>query len=107
MMAGGSRALTTNEMGRLELWIANLFFRLCPSICWRGFEVDLEQVDDWLGQFEKLITFGRQGLFAHDNAHHALYMAYCAVDCMQSNGGFQWDQWKEFRHEFESHVVED
>jgi len=73
----------------------------------RGFEVDLEQVDDWLGQFENLLTFGRQGLFAHDNAHHALYMAYCAVDCMQSDGKFLWDRWKEFRHEFESHVVED
>lgn len=73
----------------------------------RGFEVPLAQVDDWLGQFENLVTFGRQGLFAHDNAHHALYMAYCAVDCMESDGKFQWDRWKEFRHEFESHVVED
>ncbi len=73
----------------------------------RGFEVPLAQVDDWLGQFENLVTFGRQGLFAHDNAHHALYMAYCAVDCMESNGKFQWARWKKFRHEFESHVVED
>jgi protoporphyrinogen oxidase len=73
----------------------------------RGFEVHLAKVDEWLGQFENLVTFGRQGLFAHDNAHHALYMAYCAVDCMQSEGTFQWDRWKQFRHEFESHVVED
>jgi protoporphyrinogen oxidase len=73
----------------------------------RGFEVDLAQVDNWLGQFENLVTFGRQGLFAHDNAHHALYMAYCAVDCMRSDGRFKWDRWQEFRHEFESHVVED
>jgi protoporphyrinogen oxidase len=73
----------------------------------RGFEVDLMQVDDWVGQFENLVTFGRQGLFAHDNAHHALYMAYCAVDCMQSDGQFKWDRWQEFRYEFESHVVED
>ena len=73
----------------------------------RGFEIPLAQVDDWIGRFENLATFGRQGLFAHDNAHHALYMAYCAVDCMESDGEFQWDRWKEFRHEFESHVVED
>jgi protoporphyrinogen oxidase len=73
----------------------------------RGFEVDLAQVDNWLGQFENLVTFGRQGLFAHDNAHHALYMAYCAVDCMESDGQFKWDRWQEFRQEFESHVVED
>jgi protoporphyrinogen oxidase len=73
----------------------------------RGFEVHLAQVDDWIGQFENLVTFGRQGLFAHDNAHHALYMAYCAVDCMQSDRTFQWDRWEGFRHDFESHVVED
>jgi protoporphyrinogen oxidase len=73
----------------------------------RGFEVDLAQVDDWVGKFENLVTFGRQGLFAHDNAHHALYMAYCAVDCMQSDGQFRWDRWQKFRQEFESHVVED
>jgi hypothetical protein len=73
----------------------------------RGFEVYLAHVDNWLGQFENLVTFGRQGLFAHDNAHHALYMAYCAVDCMLSDGQFKWDRWQEFRLEFESHVVED
>jgi protoporphyrinogen oxidase len=73
----------------------------------RGFEVDLARVDDWLGQFENLVTFGRQGLFAHDNAHHALHMAYCAVDCMQKDGGFQRDRWQEFRRKFEAHVVED
>jgi protoporphyrinogen oxidase len=73
----------------------------------RGFEVNLALVDDWVGQFENLVTFGRQGLFAHDNAHHALYMAYCAVNCMQNDGQFQWDRWQEFRHQFEAHVVED
>jgi len=73
----------------------------------RGFEADLALVDDWVGQFKNLVTFGRQGLFAHDNAHHALYMAYCAVDCMQNDGQFKWDHWQKFRHEFESHVVED
>jgi len=73
----------------------------------RGFEVDLGKVDDWVGQFKNVVTFGRQGLFAHDNAHHALYMAYCAVNCMRSDGGFQRDRWDEYRREFESHVVED
>ena len=72
-----------------------------------GFEVDLAQVDDWVGQFENLVTFGRQGLFAHDNAHHALYMAYCAINCMQTAGDFQWDRWQKYRQEFEAHVVED
>ena len=73
----------------------------------RGFEVDLAQVDNWIGQFENLVTFGRQGLFAHDNAHHALYMAYCAVNCMHGDGEFDWDRWQKHRQQFESHVVED
>ncbi|HEY6392253.1 MAG TPA: FAD-dependent oxidoreductase [Bryobacteraceae bacterium] len=73
----------------------------------RGFEAGLGKVDGWAGGFRNLVTFGRQGLFAHDNAHHALYMAYCAVNCMRSDGEFQWERWKEYRREFESHVVED
>ena len=36
-------------------------------------------MDRWLGELERLLTFGRQGLFVHDNTHHALYMAYAAV----------------------------
>jgi len=73
----------------------------------RGFENDFALLDDWVQSFQNLVTFGRQGLFAHDNAHHALHMAYCAVDCLNSAGEFQWDQWRAYRQEFESHVVED
>jgi protoporphyrinogen oxidase len=73
----------------------------------RGFENDFALLDDWVGGFENLVTFGRQGLFAHDNAHHALHMAYCAVDCLNSAGEFQWDRWRSHRQDFERHVVED
>ncbi len=55
----------------------------------KGFETDFAQVDEWIGQFHNLVTFGRQGLFAHDNAHHGLYMSYCAVDCLDGEAGFQ------------------
>ncbi len=73
----------------------------------RGFENDFTLLDDWVAGFENLVTFGRQGLFAHDNAHHALYMAYCAVDCLGNAGEFQWDRWRKYRQDFEKHVVED
>jgi protoporphyrinogen oxidase len=73
----------------------------------RGFEPDFALLDGWLERFENLVTFGRQGLFAHDNTHHALHMAYCAVDCLDSTGEFQWNRWRTYRREFESHVVED
>jgi protoporphyrinogen oxidase len=73
----------------------------------RGFENDFALLDDWVGGFENLVTFGRQGLFAHDNAHHALHMAYCTVDCLNSAGEFQWDRWRSHRQDFERHVVED
>lgn len=73
----------------------------------QGFEADFALLDDWVGRFDNLVTFGRQGLFAHDNAHHALHMAYCAMDCLSTTGEFQWERWRAHRRDFESHVVED
>lgn len=72
-----------------------------------GYEVDFATMDQWLGELEGLLTFGRQGLFAHDNTHHALYMAYAAVECFAPSGHFDGDLWHEFRRLFEAHVVED
>jgi protoporphyrinogen oxidase len=71
-----------------------------------GYEEPLQRLDDWIGSFSGLLTYGRQGLFAHDNTHHALYMAYCAVDCLV-DGEFDEDRWQGYRKEFETHVVED
>ena len=73
----------------------------------RGYEVSFDRLDQWLRQIDGLLTFGRQGLFAHDNTHHALYMAYCAVDCLDENGRFDRERWQQFRRVFETHVVED
>jgi protoporphyrinogen oxidase len=72
-----------------------------------GYESRFALIDEWLNGFENLITFGRQGLFAHDNTHHALFMAYSAVDCLDANGAFDRERWLQFRRQFESHVVED
>jgi protoporphyrinogen oxidase len=73
----------------------------------QGYETHFNSLDEWLSQHERLLTFGRQGLFAHDNTHHALFMAYSAVDCFQPDGFFDHQRWKEFRKVFETHVVED
>jgi protoporphyrinogen oxidase len=72
-----------------------------------GYETYFNQLDDYLSQQERLLTFGRQGLFAHDNTHHALYMAYRAVDCLDAQGKFDFLKWQNYRKIFESHVVED
>jgi hypothetical protein len=53
-----------------------------------------------------LLSYGRQGLFAHDNTHHALAMAYAAVDCLEGASFDDW-KWARYRREFETHVVED
>jgi hypothetical protein len=61
----------------------------------------------WLREVEGLLTFGRQGLFTHDNTHDTLAMAYAAVGCLHPDGEFDHARWAEYRKEFETHVVED
>jgi protoporphyrinogen oxidase len=73
----------------------------------KGYEEYFNPLDQWLNQIDQLLTFGRQGLFAHDNTHHALYMAYAAVDCLDGNGRFNRERWQSFRRIFDGHVVED
>jgi hypothetical protein len=73
----------------------------------RGYEAAFGALDGHLDEFTNLLTFGRQGLFAHDNTHHALSMAYAAADCVEWEGRFDHARWKECRRGFESHVVED
>jgi protoporphyrinogen oxidase len=72
-----------------------------------GYEKYLEPMDKWLEGIDGLLHYGRQALFAHDNTHHALYMAYAAVDCFGADGSFDEARWQEFRRVFETHVVED
>ncbi|MDX1394429.1 MAG: FAD-dependent oxidoreductase [Gemmatimonadota bacterium] len=71
-----------------------------------GFERHFETLDAWASDLPDLVSFGRQGLFAHDNTHHALAMAYAAVDCLRE-GRFDRSRWARYRREFETHVVED
>ena len=87
--------------------IATRRVRQAYPIYGRGYEAHFNPLDQWLERIDGLLTFGRQGLFAHDNTHHALYMAYSAVDCLDESGCFDRERWRSFRRIFDSHVVED
>jgi len=71
-----------------------------------GFEEPLAQLQEWLAGFPDLVSFGRQGLFVHDNTHHALFMARCAAECLTGTG-FDHARWREYLEIFATHVVED
>jgi protoporphyrinogen oxidase len=72
-----------------------------------GYEKYFEIVDSWVDGLEGILSFGRQGLYVHDNTHHAIYMAMSAVSCLQEDAGIDIAAWKQERKIFESHVVED
>jgi protoporphyrinogen oxidase len=73
----------------------------------RGFEACFDAIDGWLAKRDGLLSFGRQGLYAHDNTHHALFMAQAAVACLGDDGRFDRARWADFRRVFDTHVVED
>jgi protoporphyrinogen oxidase len=72
----------------------------------RDFAEPFHELDQAIGALPRLLSFGRQGLFAHDNTHHALAMAYAAADCLD-DGRFDDARWSDYRREFEKHVVVD
>lgn len=72
----------------------------------RGYEASFARLDAWATDLPGLLTFGRQGLFAHDNTHHALFMAYSAVECLR-DGRVDPALWAARRAIFDTHVVED
>jgi protoporphyrinogen oxidase len=72
----------------------------------RGYESHFARVDAWVSDLDGVLSFGRQGLYAHDNTHHALFMAGAAVECMK-NGNVDRQAWQRYRQLFERHVVED
>jgi protoporphyrinogen oxidase len=72
-----------------------------------GYEKNFSQVDQWVDGLNGVLSFGRQGLYVHDNTHHAIYMAQAAVKCLRPDGSIDKDAWHAQRKIFESHVVED
>jgi protoporphyrinogen oxidase len=73
----------------------------------RGYADHLRGLDEWVGRLPRVTTFGRLGLFAHDNTHHALAMAYDAVDALVATGRWDAEAWAAARSRFATHVVED
>ncbi|GMU79642.1 MAG: amine oxidase [Acidimicrobiia bacterium] len=73
----------------------------------RGFAERFAAVDGWLAEQQHLVTFGRQGLFAHDNAHHALAMGWALAECLRPDGSLDRQRWRQAREGFRAHVVED
>lgn len=72
-----------------------------------GYRVAFDALDRWAGTLEGLVTFGRQGLFVHDNTHHTMAMAYALADCLRVDGTLDRAAWAAARKGFESNVVED
>jgi protoporphyrinogen oxidase len=73
----------------------------------RGYKENFDRIEEWLEGIEGLVSYGRQGLFAHDNTHHALAMAYALDECLLEDGSFDARRWAEKKLQFQSHVVED
>jgi protoporphyrinogen oxidase len=71
-----------------------------------GYERHLAALDAWALDLPRVTTFGRLGTFAHDNTHHALAMAYDAVDAL-GDDGIDDHAWSAARARFARHVVED
>ena len=73
----------------------------------KGYREAFDAVDRWIGSIDGLVTFGRQGLFAHDNTHHTMAMAYSLVASLRDDGSLDREAWARARRSFEDHVVED
>ena len=72
-----------------------------------GYKEKFEDLVDWSTKQSRLTIFGRQGLFAPDNLHHALSMGYAAANALQPDGSFDQDFWQSSLEQFQTHVVED
>ncbi len=114
--------MTDEELGRLYCdWLGNLGLPVkVPVIrtetrriahAYPVYDLDyqrhFETVDAWLSTLDGFLSFGRQGLFAHDNTHHAFAMAYAAADSLTADGKVDRAAWAAHRKEFEHHRVED
>lgn len=72
-----------------------------------GDEAAFDPIEEWVTRQPGLLSFGRQGLFTHTNAHHVLAMAWAAADALRPAGGFDDDAWRRARAHFRDYVVED
>lgn len=71
------------------------------------YAADLDAVEAWAATQPRLITFGRQGLFAPDNTHHALLMGWDAAEVVGPDGVVDRPRWAAIRESYRANVVED
>jgi protoporphyrinogen oxidase len=72
-----------------------------------GYADALRPLDQWVDGLDRVTTFGRLGLFAHDNTHHAIAEALDAVDALRPDGTRDPARWAAARARFATHAVED
>ena len=72
-----------------------------------GYADRLRPLDEWADGLDRVTTFGRLGLFAHDNSHHAMAEALDAVAALRPDGTRDPRLWAAARARFAAHVVED
>jgi protoporphyrinogen oxidase len=101
---------TLRRAGLPDATVTRVATRRLPSaypIYDLGFEERLTRVDAWMQTLSNVTTYGRQGLFVHDNSHHALAMAWAAADALGPDGTIDSTSWTAARGRFAQHVVED
>jgi protoporphyrinogen oxidase len=72
-----------------------------------GYAARLAPLAAWADSLDRVTSFGRLGLFAHDNTHHALAEAFDAVAALRPDGSRDPAAWAAARARFATHVVED
>ncbi|HEX2028418.1 MAG TPA: FAD-dependent oxidoreductase [Nitriliruptorales bacterium] len=101
---------TLVEAGATDPHPRQVVVRRLPSaypVYGAGYERALATLDAWAATVPHILTFGRQGLFVHDNSHHALSMAWSAADALSGDGRFDRECWADARRRFAAHVVQD
>lgn len=76
----------------------------------RGYAARLAGLAAWADRLAHVTTFGRLGLFVHDNSAQALRMGWDAADCLRAGTGslgFDQGAWLAARERFSRHVVQD
>jgi protoporphyrinogen oxidase len=75
-----------------------------------GYRAALDTVRSCIDELPRVVTLGRNGLFAHDNVHHSMLTGIRAASCLGvAEGDLFWDQdeWARQRESFGKHVVMD
>lgn len=73
----------------------------------KGYEGIRDYYLKLVSDIEGLVSFGRCGLFVHDNMHHTMAMAREIERCFGPGGKWHAGRWKNCMKNFESFVVED